>query len=30
MCDNLAYDHELGDTEVPYNIYFKHLQHLYL
>jgi hypothetical protein len=30
MCDNLAYDPELGDTEVPHNNYFKHLQHLYL
>jgi hypothetical protein len=30
MCDNLAYDPELGDMEVPYNNYFKHLQHLYL
>jgi hypothetical protein len=25
MCDNLAYDFESGDTEVPYNIYSKHL-----
>jgi hypothetical protein len=32
MCDNLAYDPESGDIEVPYSIYFKHLQlqHLYL
>jgi hypothetical protein len=30
MCDNLTYDSEPGDMEVPYNNYFKHLQHLYL
>jgi hypothetical protein len=30
MCDNLAYNSEPGDTEVPYNIYFKHLQHFIL
>jgi hypothetical protein len=25
MCSNLAYDCELGDMEVPYNIYYKQL-----
>jgi len=30
MCNNLAYDPEPGDTEVPYDLYYKQLQHLYL
>jgi hypothetical protein len=25
MCNNLAYDPEPGDTEVPYNMYYKQL-----
>jgi hypothetical protein len=29
MCNNLTYNPRLGDTVVPYNIYFK-FQHLYL
>jgi hypothetical protein len=30
MCNNLTYDPEPGNTKVPYNIYFKQFQHLYL
>ena len=30
MCNNLAYDPEPGDTEVPYEFYYKHLQQVYL
>jgi hypothetical protein len=30
MCNNLAYNLEPGETEVPYNIYFKQFQHFYL